>query len=533
MRDAMFTWLERRLGTPLFHTCLLILFWLPHRILQHRAWTLPEEAYFEPLLAGRLLLDPLALGLLAVPVVAGAVGWKRCAWGAIDPGGNARILLGALGIVLAWAYGGMAFNPYFGQAHALDRLLIVLFVAASFRHPLFLAPALALATAFIHQVDYPTGLHSYTDKQPVFDMVNLFLAFLYLRLAVPKARIETLLTVALLLMAGHYFYPGAKKVLLLWPLHENLYYLVQATHDAGWLGFLEDDDLPAIGRLIRWTGWILLVYTLIVEVGAIAMLWRRWLAASLLAGQALLHMGIFAASGIFFWKWVLIDVALVGWLIRLRGEQRERVFGDRRLLLASLVLIAGAEAWMWPVDLGWYDTPLSDVFRFEGEAEDGRVYEIIPAQFAPYDFPVTQGRFYFVTERPFAVKNYGHTHKLEVLHELEAAETVKDVRDVIAGYGRNRYDPVRTQLLVQFLEGYFAGRREHGDRQLLPAVLLPPLHKYTGFARDDLPPWDGRIPLRRVRLRLTTNWLVDGRKVPIEDSVVLEVVVPPAASTPR
>ena len=59
--------------------------------------------------------------------------------------------------------------------------------------------------------------------------------------------------------------------------------------------------VAAIGRLNP----ILLWFVMAVELGALLMLLNANVALILLAGAVILHVGILAASGILFWKWMI------------------------------------------------------------------------------------------------------------------------------------------------------------------------------------------------------------------------------------
>ena len=103
------------------------------------------------------------------------------------------------------------------------------------------------------------------------------------------------------------------------------------------------------------------------------MLWRRWSLLGFLAGWIIFHLGVFAVSGICFWKWMMVDGTL---LIIFLARDSGRVFPifTRRHFVLSLFLILGGLFWFRPVNLAWYDSPTTYAYRFVGVGESGATY---------------------------------------------------------------------------------------------------------------------------------------------------------------
>ena len=65
-----------------------------------------------------------------------------------------------------------------------------------------------------------------------------------------------------------------------------------------------------------------------------------WLTAALLLGLIGLHLGILVVSGIFFWKWIVVDLLLVVVLLTLPTVSLREIY-NRRMFVVSLLLILG------------------------------------------------------------------------------------------------------------------------------------------------------------------------------------------------
>jgi len=506
-------------------TLLVVGLFIGLRWVDDTAFVLDEDGYGAPLLITGLLTRPAALAAFLIPVVAILCYWRRLSWARLEERPLVRVLATVMALVLAWAYACLHYNHFFDQPHSLDRWCLLLLAALVPVHPVFVVGTLAQAALLSHQLDFPLHLTSNTDKRPIFDVLVVVEAALLVRLIAPRLKFSrTVIFLVLILMAGNYFRPGYAKVKIGWMAHEDLSLLFFAATDNGWLSGVSEDRLQAIAALLRSLWVPLAIGTLVFELGTFFMLARRWLTIVILAGCTALHVGIFLSSGICFWKWVILDLTLIGCLVALSPGARRDLF-ERRMLILSILLIALSHTLFRPKALGWYDTPLSTVYRFEAVATSGQVYEVAPVDLAPYEFSFAQGRFHFLTPGKTLMETYGSTHDLPILEALLAAETRKEVLAVVEELGRRRKDPERRAAMIRFLEQTFAARNRDSGREPLLSRLAPPPHKFTGSATE-LPRYTGSEQIRRVIVRRMLTWLSPRPPQVISSQVVLEVDVP-------
>ena len=496
---------------------------------------LDEKDYFRSFLFPALLRSPRGALVMIGSVVLGVLFFDRLQWQVIAAdGGYVRVIVAVLVVTCSWAYACMPYNYYYDKLHLYDRVLIVVLALGAIWHPLLVAPFLTAVLVFVSQLRYPLRSFSYTDKQPLFDLLILGSCFVYVRVAAPSTSSSRYLFLSLCMMGAYYVAPAVAKIRIGWVRDEQLAYLFLAARDNGWLNWLGAEKVQAVVAFIQRTNPILLWLVMAVELGALLMLLNTNAAVIVLVGAAVVHVGVFVASGILFWKWMIVDLTLVASVLSLSQAGRQEVF-TTPLFLLSLVLVGLRTRWLWPRSLGWFDTPLSPVFRFRCQMEDGRVCEIIPAQMTPYDFPLTQGRLYSLAQTPILTRTYGSTTEAHDLHVIEGARSVEELRATIYKWGHiEEGDAGGYIYTVRFLQRYFGNLNRHiakgvrlGDGQL--ARFRPPLHIYTGHVLS-LPPFDGSQQIRRIQVSFVYSWLQGIEAVPVVDKPVLDIEIPLQAS---
>jgi len=516
---------------PILQTLAIVAcFTIQKRLLFNRIG-FEEKEYSRSFLFPALLKSPRGALVTIGPMLLGVLFFHRLQWQVIAAdGGYVWMIVTVLVVTCSWAYACMPYNYYYGKLHLYDRVLMVALALGAVWHPLFTAPFLATVLAFVSQLRFPLQLFSYTDKQPLFDLLNLSVCFLYVRVMAPSTSPIRYLFLSLCVMGAYYFAPGVKKLRIGWLGKEQLQRLLLAARDNGWLHWLGLEKIRAAVAFIGRTNTILLWLVMAVELGAILMLLNVKLAVILLVGSLIVHVGIFAASGILFWKWIIVNLTLVASLLSLSQAGLQEVFAIQSFLL-SLVLFGLNSFWLSPNKLGWLDTSLSPAFRFQCQLEDGIVCELIPAQMTPYDFPMAQGRLYPLAQTPILTRTYGTTSDAHTMRAVEDAQSVDEMRATIDRWGRVEAGEAGGHTYtVRFLQRYFGNLNHHlAKGRGLGAGLLAkchaPLHIYTGHVLS-MPPFDGSRQIRRIQVSFVYSWLRGTETVPVVDKLVLDVAIP-------
>jgi hypothetical protein len=253
--------------------------------------------------------------------------------------------------------------------------------------PFFLLVVLAV----IHQFHFPLGGDSVAEQFLFVQILLVCWLGFCLQAVWPDAKKgETVLLLVFVLIATGYWTCGLGKLRMNWISFGHLNHLLHATYANGWLGFLSAEQISGISGWAAKFDWPMRVMVLGFEVGALAFLWRRWTMVALLTGWTLFHLGVVLMSGIFFWKWMVLEIVILFFLVRNRREAPFSFFRPSIFLMAVMLIGAGKVIFR-PVNLSWFDSPVSYTFRLEVEGEDGEQYSLPPQFFAPYDYQFTLG----------------------------------------------------------------------------------------------------------------------------------------------
>jgi hypothetical protein len=500
---------------------LLVVF-LPIREIFARVWSLPEAAYHQPMIATALWTRPDALLAWLLPAGLLAAGFRRVSWSALDAP-LLRVLALAVAAILAWYTSCYPYNPYYAHPHWADRFAMLGLFFLAVRHPVFLVPLLALGTAIAHQFDHPLQNQSFTDKRPIFDVLALVLAYLMLRLPGLALRWERVLGLVLSLHAASYFVPGFGKLELAWMAENDIWDLTLAARENGWLAFLSPESMLRLESWMEWGGPLLMGSTLVLELGAPLLLLSRRLAIAGFVGLVGMHLGIFASSGILFLKWILLDALLVFVVFRLDAESRRRLFTWKWALLGMALAFCGRPLF-GSTTLAWYDSGVEQVFRFEASGRSGELYQLPPTIFEPYDFPLAQGRYGYLSREPILVSTYGTSKDREAVQALRRAKVPADALRVVQEHGEIQYDPERIEWMRRFLQAYFGHENAAPGRRIFLERLAFPQHQWTG-PMGDLPVYEGQEPIARVRVRLETVWLPLDARALLREETVLDMAI--------
>ncbi len=309
-------------------------------------------------------------------------------------------------------------------------MAILCSVIAMFRPP-FAIPLMVYVSLYKFVVARSTGIAvSVTDYTPLIE-IGLLLAiggFFFAaleRVGTPKfvhynelVRVEdrlpplTVLTLfAIAVHFGNYFWSAIAKYtldggVLSWLLDNDTSNLYLIAQEMGMLPFSHFEGLASSAYVVL-SNTVLLVnlLTLVSQTLAVILIHRvRWIIWTMIFYD-LMHVAIYFVSGIFFWKWILLNLAII---FAMRAE--------RHRILPRLVRMAGSIAVMtgiivfWTAQLGWYDTPTLNKAYFEVVTTDGQVYEVPTNFFLSASVTFAQMRVAGPFYGHFPIGTYGTTH---------------------------------------------------------------------------------------------------------------------------
>ncbi len=210
---------------------------------------------------------------------------------------------------------------------------------------------------------------------------------------------ENLLTLEKVFLCGlavhfaNYFYSGWKKIFLgdhfySWFLYNDTGNLILNAIELkqfplSFSLFLSKITYETFEFFVIPANLIIFIGQLFALIALSRIRWALW--ATLF--YDLTHILIFLVSGIFFYKWILLNTSVV---IALKTIEHKVITPALKLLLISIILLAPTIFFV--ARLGWWDTPAVNVERFYALTSDGRQIEIPSNYFGAFSVRFAQQR---------------------------------------------------------------------------------------------------------------------------------------------
>jgi|GEM_PF-892975 len=431
--------------------------------------------------------------------------YQQWTWDSIDSSGRIRVFVFITAIVIAWSFAGFEYNFYYDQPHYVERLILFGLMIAVWFTPLAVGPLVVIAYATSSQLLYPAEVSfSYVDKVFLFNFLLIFACFSYIRPLI-GGKYSSFIYLVIIMVGAFYLAPFQAKVTydntsFSWVFDNDLHNLVMASYLNGWLIFLPEDVILQLTKLTETLNIPLQAFTLAVELFPLFLLFvKRRLAMVGIVGAIILHLGIFVASGTFFWKWIVLDTMLVWYLWRTREDKHiQSIFHPAYGLIGIIIVLLPFNVFNAPY-LGWLDSPLNNLYDYEVEDINGDEFEFPRYFMQPYDFRVAQSRLNYLTDEPYLARIYGTMYIQDAYIRLQQ-ERADAFPDIYSDYGINDFNLEKSEHFTEFVLRYFTSynRRIENNETFLPAVIRPPLHIITMF---DGEAFDNQSPIDTVKIR--------------------------------
>lgn len=478
---------------------------------------LPESSYFQPVILGELIkamLVPTAISptaALRLAILAGLIVllWiyrerLSAPWSRLEEDRYLRVLVAVIAGVLAWSYATYDYNAYFDRGHLVDRIVLVALALLVVWRPIAVLPFCLVSVSVIWQFWHPLGHFSVAEQFVLVRMLLLFTSAIFLGAIFARSWKREFLFVSIALLAAAYLRCGLGKAtldgasygLFNWVTHGHIPFLLLATYGNGWLGFLDPGSVTQLALGVSRFDPLLVYGTMLLECGAIFCLVHRRALIGFLIGWIVFHLGVFALSGICFWKWMVVEGALLWIFLSPRRARAFPIFTRGHILISFLIIIAGT-VWFRPVTLAWYDSPANYTYRFVGIGESGRKYSLSPSLFAPYDYQFTMGNFSYLSQEPILDITWGGIWSRELADRLVSAGAAREIEALEGERGRVHFDPEEAGRMDRFLTRFLGtlGRRESKRTPFSLARAIPQL--WT-FPRPDA--YRGEEPITEVEI---------------------------------
>ncbi|MCT7590678.1 hypothetical protein [Aliarcobacter butzleri] len=428
-------------------------------------------------------------------------------------------------LVLTWKYGFYEYNYYLDSFHLFDRILLIAVAIAVYFNPLFLPLFILLAITIAAQLNFPLGLYSFTDEKPLWDTLILVSIFMFAKVMYKDLKTKHLIMLILSMHAANYFYPGFAKIYISpngyeWTLFHDLHYFIINTYHRGWFNFLTEEQVFSFAEFIKNFNLVSNIGTMILQLGAIFILFNKRLAIWLLIGFELLHIGVYLATGIFFWKWILLNLAII-WLVkRLDNECSEYLFDIKSTRYLSFIIILLSPLYFKPVWLAWFNTKLNNNYYFTIETNGGDKYNMAYNDFSPYQKFFAFERYHQINkDEKFLNINSSVPINKDIYKNLNIESNTwylkkyldglkkEDVLNVIEEKGESVYDEEYSKKFDDFILIYFKNLNNYieknGNRN--NHIFLPFSHIHAD-ARNR---FDFNKPIKKVTLRYEVKFFDD------------------------
>ena len=497
-----------------------------NRLFSKKLFPAPDfyESKYLVLAAGNAALDahaPLAITVLSLVALLLFYCVYRFEWADLCDVQIRRFIL-LLAFLVVWRQSTYGYNYFFDASHQTDRLILIALFLLSFWRPAFLG--LLPPMVFLMEGQLSLSFLSYTTSE--FSMpLKVIVGFCSLMLVglFSKRRFDSaFIWVALIVIMAHYWTSAYAKMLINWHEFGQIHLMMSASYAGGWLNFLDTDSISAILKNLSRFDMVAMVFTLLFESVVIFSLFSGPLLVILLLSAALFHIGVVVISGIWFWQWLLVDLAFVYFLFVKSDKQ---YLSARSLPLYTRViatlLIASTPFWAGAPRLGWHDSPVSNVYQIRAVDADNYSTVLSPAYFTPYVYPLTLNSLQFLSESKILPISWGSSKDLDLVKTLTMVSSKEQIFELIEQQGSVNFDAERARSFDQFIEKFVIRKQADAGQRRWFDFVAAPSYLYTSFQSRQTHPSD----IKRVEVHRLTSWFNGTTFQTIDDTLVRTVTI--------
>ena len=277
--------------------------------------------------------------------------------------------------------------------------------------------------------------------------------------AAQKNQLLFLEKATLLAISAHmanYFYSGLKKIKISeapfdWALDNTTYSLLPNALKLGQLPIafsaeLTDLVFTSIVHLNTLSNMLIFIGQLFAIIAIFRVRWLIWITLF----HDLTHIIIFLVSGIFFYKWIVLNIAIV---LGLKTIQEKTI---SPLLIATLmVFMVASPSVFFVAKLGWWDTPALNVERFYAITKDKRAIAIPSNYWGVFSVTAAQQRFIWRKEKGFLpTGTYGITFGNENVQNAKECNYELDLNDNEANIIGETFSSQKGEEIREFVKNY-------------------------------------------------------------------------------
>jgi len=224
---------------------------------------------------------------------------------------------------------------------------------------------------------------------------------------------------------ANYFYAGYQKLVLDGPLlswlanqTQNIFYsslVYQSNPLGGW-----DSGILLLARLLEQSVELTNILVLAFQLASIVAITRRGLIVLFAVFFDLMHLAIFLATGIFFWKWIILNLVIIFAARRMSFHVPPKLLTG----FAMGALVLAPSVFYIPL-LGWYDSREINRTTIRAVTEEGDRLELPSNFFRNYSVIFAQNRIARESSERLPTGAYGATWSYETyLRSFECSNTL-------------------------------------------------------------------------------------------------------------
>lgn len=476
---------------------------------------------------------PPILLLILLPII----NLKKFNWNQFELAFVLKPFILILAGILFWEQAFSDYDFYLNTNNNIEKTILVISFVLLFFNPIFIVVFLTQSYLIWLSHQFVLGSFHFTDIRPAYEIITLFVSFLFVK-RFRKIHTKVFLLLALSLHASNYFIPGISKIEISpngweWIFLNQLSNLFVSSFINGWLGFLDQNTIINISYLIDKVEFLFSPISVLIEISAIMLLIHKRASIFLIVGFQLLHLGIFLASGIFFWSWMIVNFGLIFILRKLPEDTLDFLYLKKNKALFIFLVVLSPLIYQ-PSALAWWDSRLNTTYDFILTTENEKKIKFNRNDFGPYDMIFSQNRFYYASnekvlngtygvlqnnDKKFTrllytifnnvlnpalgyVPKYRENNSFEIYQNLQNAKKIGEVKKLIQLYGKNLFDLERKLALESFLKNYFVHLNNTTKKHSWYHKLGAPYHIYDLSEKR----FDGKEDIIRVEVIKSNVW---------------------------
>lgn len=513
--------LYKKFKIPLDIVLVLLVYTFLHKVFIETVIPhLPESIFTggQSFVFGAFGYWPFTVSVFAIVLGLGFL-YRQSAWDQLENRHHLKIFMLILCFAIFWEQAFYDYNFYLNTDFLVDKAFLLIFAALVLIHPSFLFLYIIVGLVIWKSLMFPLGYFHWTDIRPAFEIILLFVAFLLTR-GVKNVNTSIFIFLAITLHAANYVAPGIAKIEISpngweWTFLDNLNNLFVSSYINGWLAFIDEKMVLQIASILDKTEIVITILTMAIQLGALFLLYTRRISIFFFIAFELLHLGIFFASGIFFWAWIIVNLGFI-YLVKELSKSHSDFLYDKSTFILFIIVVFLSPLYYKSVPLGWWDIRVNTTYDFYATLDDNKTIKLNKNDFSPYDTVFTQNRFYYLDPDTTFASTYGcvnldtshysnikgsvrdyifnngkaehspHSQHIswQIYTQLENANDLNTVIRIMATEGKNLYSEERKQAFATFVRNYFRNYNAALNKHQWYHKLGAPYHIYdTGAPR--------------------------------------------------